>query len=152
MATKVSIRTTKPKKAGKETKAALDQYRKMLIKRKEELAASVKTHVLELPDTGMEGVAGDSSDHAAADYTTEMFGALLERQAGTLEEVEHALEKLNNKEFGECEICEKQIPSKRLKALPWARYCLECQEREDRIGALKRSRVSLSEWETVEEA
>jgi DnaK suppressor protein len=150
MAPKVSAKA-KPKRVSKESKDALDQYRKMLMKRREELAASVKSHAQELPDTGLEGVAGDSSDHAAADYTTEMFGVLLERQAGTLEEVERALAKINTGEFGICEVCEKTIPSKRIKALPWARCCLECQEKEDRIGALKRLRAKQTEWEPADD-
>jgi DnaK suppressor protein len=150
MATKANTKS-KPKRVSKETKDALDLYRKQLLKRREELAASVKSHAEELPDTGLDGAAGDSSDHAAADYTIEMFGALLERQAGTLEDVERALEKIDGGEFGVCEGCEKQIPSKRLKALPTARYCLECQEKEDRVGAIKKSQAAQTEWETVEE-
>ncbi|MFA5865614.1 MAG: TraR/DksA family transcriptional regulator [Phycisphaerae bacterium] len=150
MAPKVNTKV-KAKKESKESKDALDQYRKMLMKRREELAASVKSHAQELPDTGLEGVAGDSSDHAAADYTAEMFGVLLERQAGTLEEVERAIGKLDTGEFGVCEMCEKAIPSKRIKALPWARCCLECQEKEDRIGALKRLRANQTEWEAADD-
>jgi DnaK suppressor protein len=150
MATKANVKG-KPKRENKETKDALDQFKKQLLKRREELADSVKAHALELPDTGLDGAAGDSSDHAAADYTTEMFGALLERQAGTLEEVERALGKIESGEFGICEGCEKPIPSKRLKALPTARHCLECQERVDRIGAFKKSQAAQTEWEAADE-
>jgi DnaK suppressor protein len=139
------------KETCKESKEAMEQYRKMLLKRREELAESVKNHAEELPETGTGGSSGDIADQADSDYTTEMFGVLLERQAGTLEEVERALNKMDRGEFGICEGCEKSIPTKRLKALPWARYCLECQEKADRVGAFKRSQAAQTEWETVDE-
>lgn len=148
---KREVKEVKEPRASKETKESLSQYRQILMKRREDLAASVKSHAEELPDTGLDGAAGDSSDHAAADFTTEMFGALLERQAGTLEEVERALNKLDKGEFGICESCEKAIPSKRLKALPWARYCLVCQEKSDRMGGGRRAMAAETEWESVDE-
>jgi DnaK suppressor protein len=154
MATKTNVKTkTKPAKETKEQQAnkeAYEPYRKMLLKRREELCSSVKNHAEELPDTGMEGAAGDSSDHAAADFTSEMFGALLERQAGTLEEVERALKKMDDGTYGICEICEKPIPSKRIKALPWARFCLDCQQKQDRRNAMRRTTDEREEWEAGE--
>ena len=39
-----------------------------------------------------------------------------------------ALERLKRGQHGVCEQCEEPIPEKRLKAVPWARYCLYCQE------------------------
>lgn len=42
--------------------------------------------------------------------------------------VEEALDRLNSGDFGICLACEEPIPAKRLKALPWARYCVTCQE------------------------
>ncbi len=46
--------------------------------------------------------------------------------------IEEALDRLNSGDFGVCLACEEPIPAKRLKALPWARYCVNCQ---DSIGA-----------------
>jgi len=42
--------------------------------------------------------------------------------------IEEALDRLNSGDFGTCLACEEPIPAKRLKALPWARYCVTCQE------------------------
>jgi DnaK suppressor protein len=154
MATKANVKAkTKPAKESKEqetNKEAYEPYRKILLKRREELCSSVKNHAQELPDTGMEGVAGDTSDHAAADFASEMFGALLERQAGTLEEVERALRKMDEGTYGVCEICEKPIPSKRMKALPWARFCLDCQQKQDRRSAMRKTSNVREEWNAGE--
>jgi DnaK suppressor protein len=42
--------------------------------------------------------------------------------------VEEALDRLDSGHYGTCLRCERAIPTKRLRALPWARYCVECQE------------------------
>jgi DnaK suppressor protein len=56
----------------------------------------------------------------------------LDRNAQALREVRAALARLAGGEFGRCQECERAIPAKRLDALPWARYCVPCQEALDR--------------------
>jgi DnaK suppressor protein len=43
-------------------------------------------------------------------------------------EIEAALDRLRSGEYGVCQECETRIADRRLNALPWARYCLTCQE------------------------
>lgn len=47
-----------------------------------------------------------------------------------LKEVEAALDRLRFGDYGICEGCEDGISDRRLNAIPWARYCLTCQENE----------------------
>jgi len=117
------------------------QYRKVLLERREQLLQSVRAQRSEMPDSGLQGATGDSSDHAAADYAAEMFGFLLEKQAGDLEQVERALQKIEQGTYGTCECCEKAITEKRLRAIPWARLCRQCQEKQDRSSATRRAAV-----------
>src|SRR5271157_3071220 len=42
--------------------------------------------------------------------------------------IEEALDRLSSGDYGICLSCEEPIPDKRLRALPWARYCVRCQE------------------------
>jgi DnaK suppressor protein len=42
--------------------------------------------------------------------------------------VEEALDRMDSGDYGVCLSCEEPIPAKRLRALPWARYCVTCQE------------------------
>jgi DnaK suppressor protein len=42
--------------------------------------------------------------------------------------IEEALDRLRSGDYGTCMACEEPIPVKRLRALPWARYCVSCQE------------------------
>ena len=49
---------------------------------------------------------------------------------GQLRLVDEALDRLASGDYGICLSCEEPIPAKRLAAVPWARYCVPCQERE----------------------
>jgi len=42
--------------------------------------------------------------------------------------INEALTRIGDDEYGTCQNCEKDINPKRLDAVPWARYCLSCQE------------------------
>lgn len=50
---------------------------------------------------------------------------------GKLRLIEEALDRLASGDYGQCLACEQDIPPKRLKAVPWARYCVHCQEEMD---------------------
>ena len=70
----------------------------------------------------------DSADQAAAEYERQTLAhkAAVARQA--LQNLRQALERIVQGTFGECAECGNDIESKRLEAIPWARYCLKCQE------------------------
>ncbi len=57
----------------------------------------------------------------------------LERTYRLLRQVEAALDRLRTGEYGPCLKCELAIPEKRLRAVPWAMYCVDCQEMVDRL-------------------
>ncbi len=54
-----------------------------------------------------------------------------DRDSRLLREVRAALARLDDGRFGICGACEEEITAKRLAAIPWARYCLRCQENAD---------------------
>lgn len=53
----------------------------------------------------------------------------LDRESKLLKEVRAALARIDENTFGICLRCEEDIPEKRLKAVPWAAYCIACQEK-----------------------
>ena len=74
-----------------------------------------------------------------ADDATETFeqakGVSLKRnEASLLGKVEHALQRFEQGTYGICEACGAPIDRARLKALPYALYCLDCQARIERGG------------------
>jgi RNA polymerase-binding transcription factor DksA len=54
---------------------------------------------------------------------------LLANEGHTLEEIAAALGRIEQGTFGHCEGCQQAIPKDRLRALPYARYCVECARR-----------------------
>ena len=46
-----------------------------------------------------------------------------------LRQVNEALDRLDNGDYGVCQECDEQISPRRLQAVPWAAYCVTCQER-----------------------
>jgi DnaK suppressor protein len=56
----------------------------------------------------------------------------LDRDSGMLRLIRRALARIEHESYGVCLHCEGDIPLKRLKAVPWAAFCIQCQERADR--------------------
>jgi DnaK suppressor protein len=56
----------------------------------------------------------------------------LDRTSALLRDVRKALERVADGGYGQCLNCEEEISPKRLAAVPWAKFCLRCQEEADR--------------------
>ncbi len=131
------------------TKAQIEQLSAALKEQRDELVDAVRQNVRAVPDTGLQGASGDSADHASSDYATELFGFLIEKQSGTLEEVEKAIDRIKADTYGTCEVCDEHINITRLKAIPWAHNCRDCQEKEDKTTT--RRSVQTDAWSTADE-
>jgi RNA polymerase-binding transcription factor DksA len=70
---------------------------------------------------------GDSCDKALASTSTEQELAIAETMSGRGTSIDEALVRVQQGLYGICESCDKPIPKARLKALPDAKYCIECQ-------------------------
>jgi DnaK suppressor protein len=71
----------------------------------------------------------DAADLAVASYQREMLFSHGTTQHLQLQMIQQALERIQDGAFGECQNCGKEIGKKRLEALPWTPYCIECQEK-----------------------
>jgi DnaK suppressor protein len=107
-----------------------DQHRILLERKAEDLRRSLRQRsqlVIERTPECLEETAFAAEREAA---TTD-----LERNFRTLHQVEAALARLRAGSYGVCLKCEAGIADKRLNAVPWAIYCLKCQESVDRLHA-----------------
>ncbi len=59
----------------------------------------------------------------------------LDRESNLLRNVRSALRRIEDESFGVCLHCEEDISPKRLNAVPWAPFCIQCQEQADRQRA-----------------
>ena len=67
-----------------------------------------------------------------ATYERERVLSLLDNSRDLLEQVDIALEKINDGTYGICASCGKAIEAARVKALPHATLCIACKRREER--------------------
>ena len=79
------------------------------------------------------------ADRAASSYTKEFLFSQSNNDRQLLQMVETALLRIREGAFGECVSCGNEINAKRLEAVPWTRYCIECQEKLEK-GQLEEAR------------
>lgn len=68
------------------------------------------------------------ADLGSDNFEQEFTLSLIESDAGTLDKIEHALERIEDGVYGICEECGCRIPKSRLNALPYATMCVKCAE------------------------
>jgi RNA polymerase-binding protein DksA len=83
----------------------------------------------------LSGYAIHLADAASDSYDRDFNLALASREQDILNDIDAALEKIENGEYGTCEKCGHPISSPRLKAVPYARLCLPCKERQEKSQA-----------------
>src|SRR5437588_7694700 len=74
----------------------------------------------------------DPADMAANAYTKELLISMSANDRKLLQLIDEALERVERGEYGECVNCGEPLTEKRLDAVPWARYCLKCQDLQER--------------------
>jgi DnaK suppressor protein len=74
-------------------------------------------------------VAQDLADKAESSYTKEFLLSLTDTEREQLLQIDEALRTLEKGDFGVCQMCGQPISKKRLEALPWAAYCIDCQQK-----------------------
>ena len=83
----------------------------------------------ELGEIGSGGTDNHLGDTAGAAYDRELDHGLEEGAQQTLDEIDAALARIEDGTYGTCEICGKPIGDERLRAIPWARLCIDDQRR-----------------------
>src|SRR6266852_787341 len=111
-------------------KKKLDTFRKRLEERQQALRKTV-SRTEEDGRVADQDTAQDIADRAASSYTKEFLFSQSNNERQLLQMVETALQRIREGEFGECVNCGNEINAKRLEALPWTRYCIECQEKKE---------------------
>jgi DnaK suppressor protein len=74
----------------------------------------------------------NSAENASDAFDQDFAFMSMESEEEILRKVDHALARIREKKYGQCEECEKTISAERLEALPWATMCVKCQELEER--------------------
>jgi DnaK suppressor protein len=73
---------------------------------------------------------GDFVDQASDDNEVHVNIRLLQTDAKLLRAIEAAIARIENGSYGTCTICEEEISSARLNAVPWTSVCIGCKEKK----------------------
>ena len=100
-------------------------YRSMLLKKRDEILASTRSE----PEALSASVQSpDAVEFAVRTVEQDVTVVTANLRSHTLKEIERALARCAGGTYGVCEGCGEDISPNRLKAIPWARYCVTCQE------------------------
>jgi DnaK suppressor protein len=106
----------------------LEELRKKLEARRRDLAETVARTRGE-GRTVIEDHPQDVADLATSHQAKEFLFSTSTQERRNLQMVEEALRRISDGIYGECSSCGREINPKRLEAVPWARFCIECQEK-----------------------
>ena len=109
-------------------KKRLEQFKKRLEDRQIELRKTVSNRQQDGRNQG-EDIAQDIADRAASSYNKEFLFTQSTNERQMLGMVDSALARIREGTYGECIHCGNEINAKRLEAVPWTRYCIECQDK-----------------------
>jgi DnaK suppressor protein len=109
-------------------KKKLDSFKKRLEERQHTLRRNVSRTEMDGRQSD-EDAAQDIADRAASSYNKEFLFHQSNSERQLLQMVQGALQRIRDGLFGQCISCGQEINPKRLEAVPWTRYCIQCQEK-----------------------
>ncbi|MGH9542306.1 MAG: TraR/DksA family transcriptional regulator [Terriglobales bacterium] len=109
-------------------KKRLEHFKKRLVQKQTELLQAVSRNEQD-GRAADEEATQDVADKAINSYTKEFLFHLSNSDRNLLQMVAEALQRIKDGTYGQCASCGNDMNPKRLEAVPWARHCLNCQER-----------------------
>ena len=122
-----------------QNKKEFDKYKQILQTIRRKICGDLEHLESESLNKSQRDAAGDLSGYSfhMADMATDNFDreltiGLATNEQQALNQIDNALQKIEEGTYGVCETCSKPIPQKRLLALPFAVLCIKCQELEEK--------------------
>lgn len=115
----------------------------MLLSKRKELKQQIESHMDAQEDTPVANAVLDVGDQSIQNHETDLDLSLLEMKNQVLKEIEEALVKLGEDRYGICEQCGNEISPARLKAMPFALYCVACKEQQELLEKVDKTRTEI---------
>jgi len=127
-------------------KKELDEFRAMLVAYRARLQGDVEQLTVGALDKGAAGADSKSPTHIAElgteAYEQEFALSRVEDEQEVLQEITSALKRVQDGTFGLCEGCvdegrppsKSMIPKARLRAIPYARFCVNCARKREELS------------------
>jgi DnaK suppressor protein len=114
-------------------KDALIKLRQVLLHRRDSIRRVLEGDLTALAELSL--ASGDLADAALDSAHEEVTSQMAEVEGRELVQIDEALQRFDEGTYGECVECEKPVPLARLQALPYARYCINCQRAAEKLAS-----------------
>jgi len=138
----LKAKAKKPAKIKKTAEDKAEAIRKSLIQRREDIVKEAKTEIskyIKGENRQLVDTAIDDGDWSVVDLSEDVSLRKLGTHRETLLKIDAALRKLEEGTYGRCEDCGEMISPERLKVLPFAIYCRDCQEKIEQLEAIEKT-------------
>ena len=123
-------------------KKDLEKFEKLLLEKRREILEELGLWKKNIADTTQKDSSGDLSSYSyhMADQGTdaeerEKAFLLASKSGRLLYHIDEALRRIKDKTYGKCQECGEDISTARLEAVPHARLCIDCKEKEEKKKA-----------------
>jgi DnaK suppressor protein len=131
--------TTKSRKVAA-TSSRYNELKKMLEERRRELLSAVQGKIRDVrADGGKERDVLDQGESSEVDIQEDIEFALIQMKSETLNKINEALRRLDDGSYGNCFECGEEIAQPRLRALPFAVRCKDCEETRENAELRERA-------------
>jgi RNA polymerase-binding protein DksA len=121
-------------------KRTREKFKKMLLREREKITGEIMRLSEDTLSSSQRDSSGDLSGYSMhiADVGTDTFQrdfelGLVTREQEILYKIDEALQMVEDGTYGTCQSCRQPISESRLKAVPFAKLCISCQEKEERL-------------------
>jgi len=120
------------------TKTEAAKFKKLLLKKRAEIVKEIrditKENMKSLKEASgdLSGYSYHMADMASDSYDRELSLNIATSEQKVIYEIDETLKLIDEGKYGVCLSCEKKIPIKRLKALPYTKHCIQCQSEEEK--------------------
>jgi len=119
-------------------KKDLERFKKLLLKKRENIITEMNNITKETLSKSQREASGDLSgysfhmaDQASDNYDREFSLNLASDSQKLIYAIDETLGRIKDKTYGRCSKCNKEISRKRLRAVPYAILCIDCQRKEE---------------------
>ena len=109
----------------------LQNYKQQLLEQRERLVEQLNNNQRESFEFGLEEMP-DPVDAAVQDRSQTILLSISESERDLIDRIDAALQRIELGTYGNCLNCGREIAVARLNAVPYAVYCMNCQEKAER--------------------
>jgi len=110
-------------------KKELARFRRILIEKKNQLLELIRKKDIDLTENEV-----SEDDKVESSIEKNIFFSVSSNEEQIIHEIDRALKRIDSGNYGNCELCSKKIADKRLRSMPWVRYCITCQKNSEKAG------------------